>query len=550
MALTKVTYSMIDAPTVNVKDYGASGNDTNETTALQNALTAAAGQYLVFENGKTYRATDTLIATANTTIDLNGSTLKFVVTGDKKCLQLQDGVTLRNGTVELAGSSYSGSGESGAPVLVGNYGVGTGYSNVLMENLIIISNKSDGNGIVVTGDSNNVIMRNIEVPGPNNLASPILIHWGGANNPSAGTTHPHDIKVENLKCGTMSSASAVGLTVSGSYNVTIDNVVFDSTVLHAIYVFCGDYGMEYATDTNIKEHGIHNIKISNVTGVRVGYGVYIDMFKNLAPTPAKEICRNVIFENCSFRGNAPTTSTKFGARLRYTDNVTFRECVFDNFYQNVVISLSSNDNTFENCEFLNSRVQSVVNWISGETSSTPSNQNQFWNCLFKDSNQSSTASIADINFQWGDRNTIDNCRFDSPLAVNNVRLEGGADSSFDNFVTNNLIVTAPTTTCFQFGANTDYLLCLLFNGNRMLNASAIPAGGFVAGQKLLPFSLAAQSSSNRGIRKMDGDAAPSGGLWTEGDTVYFNAPISGGYIGSVCTVAGTPGTWKSFGAIA
>lgn len=550
MTLTKATYAMIDAPAVNVKDYGAAGDDTDETTALEDALTAAAGQLLVFEAGKTYRATDTLVATANTTIDLNGSTLKFVITGATKCLQLEDGVTVRNGTIELAGSAYSGSGESGAPIVVGDYGVGTGYANILIDNLTIISNKTDGNGIMVTGDSNNVIIRNVDVQGPNNLASPILVHWGGANDPTAGTTHPHNIRIENLKCGTMSLATATGLTLSGAYDVSIDNVVFDNTVLHAVYVYCGDYGLLYASDANIKVHGIHNIKINNVTGVRVGYGIYVDMFRNLAPTPAKETCRNIVFENCSFRGNAPTNSARYGTRIRYSDNITFKECVFDNFYQNAVISLSSNDNVFDNCQFLNARVQAAVNWVATETSSTPSAQNQFLNCLFKDSNQSSTASIADINLQWGGRNTIDNCRFDSPLAVNNVRVEGSTDSSYDNFVTNNLVVSAPTTSCFLFGTSSDYSLCLLFDGNRMLNASLVPGGGFAAGQKLLPFSLAPQSSSNRGVRKMVGDAAPSGGLWTEGDTVYFSAPTSGGYIGSVCTVAGTPGTWKSFGLIA
>lgn len=551
MSLTKVTYSMIDGPAVNVKDYGAVGDGTtDDTTAIQNALTAGADKIVVFENAKTYKVTDALAASANSTIDLNGSNLQFVITAAKKCFELNDGVSVRNGTIELAGSSYSGSGDSGAPILIGDYGVGTGYSNILIDNITIISNKSDGNGIMVTGDSNNIIIRNIDVQGPNNLASPILVHWGGANDPTAGTTHPHNIRIENLHCGTMSLATATGLTLSGAYDVSIDNVVFENTVLHALYVYCGDYGLLYATDANIKVHGIHNIKINNVTGVRVGYGVYVDMFRNLAPTPAKETCRNIVFENCSFRGNAPTNDARYGARIRYSDNITFKECVFDNFYQNAVISLSSGDNIFENCQFLNSRVQAAVNWVNGETSSTPNAQNQFLGCLFKDSNQSSTASIADVNFQWGGRNTVDNCRFDSPLAVNNVRIEGSTNSSYDNFVTNNLIVTAPTTACFQFGSATDYNLCLLFNGNRMLNASLVPSGGLAAGQKLLPFALAPQSSTNRGVLKMAGDAAPSAGTWSVGDTVYFSAPASGNYIGSVCTTAGTPGTWKNFGAIA
>jgi hypothetical protein len=46
------------------------------------------------------------------------------------------------------------------------------------------------------------------------------------------------------------------------------------------------------------------------------------------------------------------------------------------------------------------------------------------------------------------------------------------------------------------------------------------------------------------------NAAPASNTWQVGDTVLFDTPTSGGYIGAVCTVAGTPGTWKSFGAIA
>lgn len=43
---------------------------------------------------------------------------------------------------------------------------------------------------------------------------------------------------------------------------------------------------------------------------------------------------------------------------------------------------------------------------------------------------------------------------------------------------------------------------------------------------------------------------PTTGSWNVGDRVYNTVPSSGGYIGWVCTVAGTPGTWKGFGLIA
>jgi hypothetical protein len=45
-------------------------------------------------------------------------------------------------------------------------------------------------------------------------------------------------------------------------------------------------------------------------------------------------------------------------------------------------------------------------------------------------------------------------------------------------------------------------------------------------------------------------AAPTTGDWVIGDWVKFSNPTSGGYFGAVCTVSGSPGTWKSFGLIA
>lgn len=42
---------------------------------------------------------------------------------------------------------------------------------------------------------------------------------------------------------------------------------------------------------------------------------------------------------------------------------------------------------------------------------------------------------------------------------------------------------------------------------------------------------------------------PASGTWAVGDLVWNSAPTAGGFIGWVCTAAGTPGTWKTFGAI-
>ena len=44
-------------------------------------------------------------------------------------------------------------------------------------------------------------------------------------------------------------------------------------------------------------------------------------------------------------------------------------------------------------------------------------------------------------------------------------------------------------------------------------------------------------------------AAPTTGNWVVGDIAYNTAPAAGGFLGWVCTTAGAPGTWKTFGAI-
>lgn len=51
-----------------------------------------------------------------------------------------------------------------------------------------------------------------------------------------------------------------------------------------------------------------------------------------------------------------------------------------------------------------------------------------------------------------------------------------------------------------------------------------------------------------GARNM-ASAAPAAGTWKLGDIVWNSEPAATEYVGWVCVSAGTPGTWKGFGAI-
>lgn len=46
-----------------------------------------------------------------------------------------------------------------------------------------------------------------------------------------------------------------------------------------------------------------------------------------------------------------------------------------------------------------------------------------------------------------------------------------------------------------------------------------------------------------------GTTCPSSGTHTQGEVQLFAAPTAGGFVGCVCTSGGTPGTWKTFGAV-
>lgn len=53
----------------------------------------------------------------------------------------------------------------------------------------------------------------------------------------------------------------------------------------------------------------------------------------------------------------------------------------------------------------------------------------------------------------------------------------------------------------------------------------------------------------RGLVNDYAAAAPSTGTWQRGDKLLSTAPAASGFEGFVCVTAGTPGTWKTYGAI-
>lgn len=109
---------------------------------------------------------------------------------------------------------------------------------------------------------------------------------------------------------------------------------------------------------------------------------------------------------------------------------------------------------------------------------------------------------------------------------------------------------------FQFDATEDawflqYATSAAFTPIAYLNsaASLYTLKGFTGPVFRNGYAVRKSGGINTSLVRMLESAAPTTGTWRVGDIVYNDTPTAGGFIGWVCTTAGTPGTWKTFGAI-
>ena len=121
-----------------------------------------------------------------------------------------------------------------------------------------------------------------------------------------------------------------------------------------------------------------------------------------------------------------------------------------------------------------------------------------------------------------------------------------SDPSDDLVVTNNI--------CRSVTRGLDLLSCdaknVTFTDNQLPDIT-VAASALMGTTKVLSALINVRNAVNglAGGIIGSGTAAPTGKTWRQGDVVLNSAPASAGYVGWVCTVAGAPGTWKTFGLI-
>jgi hypothetical protein len=168
--------------------------------------------------------------------------------------------------------------------------------------------------------------------------------------------------------------------------------------------------------------------------------------------------------------------------------------------------------------------------------------------------------VQDSKKAFIDRNTVDST---NAYAIH-VRTNYASPVTLDLLSFTNNKITRPCNTSSSSGAiyylstNLSTKLLDVSNTSVLANGTLTPTYSmFFAGAgtndllNINNFSYSLAGYPNFvGTRIIGGyklNAAPTSGTWQVNDIVYNATPTVGGHIGFVCTVAGTPGTWISFG---
>jgi hypothetical protein len=536
MSLTKVTFSMIDGPVVNVKDYGAIGDGTtDDAVAVQAATTAAAGGIVLFEAGLTYLLEDEILVPENTTIELNGAQIDFDVVGSVYCFKMDNNSTIRNGTVRQINTTDEPgvNGSFRCPVTVGSFNAGfvdQGKRNVKIDGLVVYQFRPTGQCISIYSNSTNVIIQNCAIYDGSGSKNGIACHWSlDTGTPADGTQHPSGVLVQNCTFADLD----VGVYLSAAYQVSIENCKFLDCG-KGVEAYRGDYSEVYAPAA-VQPFVNREIRVTNSQMRGCATGIEIDGIEGL--TAAQSIM-SVDVIGCRMYGPTSGTANDRGFYIRGTSRGSIRDCIVSEFDGYGIDFVGPSENyVIDNCTINGNELAGIYSRDTDLiTDVNISNCRIYGNAASSGLATKPGIRIGSLCQNW----EVKNCAFGTSVSesqATSVAIEPAAQYiSLVNNHTYGVVDYAYRVTGATSFATTSTLQ-LNFVGNTADPGIVVYDGSPCA------------TVVGPGLRQMWFNAAPSVGTWLVGDIVWNTSASAGGFVGWVCTTAGTPGTWKTFGAI-
>lgn len=518
--------------------FGAVGDDVaNDTAAWQGALKFAAGKTLCGEQGKTYNLTAELEMLDGCTLALRKSRMNFRVAGSVRCLVPGNSCDVFNGTIKNFGTTAGIAGDFQCPISIGKFTANVSVANVRVLNMTIESDWTEGNGIIITAASNNILVENIKFP-DSPMFCPVLAHWGGT---SAGTGHPYDVIIRNITCGNINPAGYL-VSLAAAYNVLVENVK-GGTCLYGFHNYAGDYTNMYAS-ASVKPLVGKSVIARNIvaTDVREA-GIWVDgqSYNPALTTPtATPVEMDGIIEKCRFYGTGAIAQTpepvaQWGAKIANCRDLEIRNNHFEWFQYGIVPAGPTErvyvvGNLIRACSsngiVASFSSSSPLDWVVERNTIQGTNRNGYTT----DAGAAILVGNARNAKILGNRIGFEN----SDFAYFGIRVTTAAISPVlqDNWVQK----TAVGGAAYSIGTLTSYGINASGRNNRAAAGVTLWGGTTLLNDNGLGF--------REGIA-VEG-AAPSAGAWNVGDRLWAPVPTST-IVGYVCTAAGSPGTWRAFG---
>lgn len=579
-------------PFVDVRSYGAKGDGlTNDTVAIQAALTAAGGTKPVMIADGNF-VVSTLVPLSNTMIFGNAIITHAQTEATSTCnifdLTNKTGVVIDGLTLD--GVGYDRTRASGtSPALI----TGDTVTDVIITGVTL------KNGLTTAIEMSRV--SRLLVSGCRVL-----------NTPEHGiyiSTNSNGVKVVNCEfrnIGTQDGLTTPQPCIRGRLNVS--NVLVsgcsymdDPELLLPVDAVSLTRFAEFSDQGSgsIASEPCHNIAITNNTGSGLTEGVFVS-------NPFTEVNATNTIVNLIMTGNnftAKTSGSTYGVVLGKVTGVKVSDNFLSGFnygiYAGGYSDLHITGNTIEGPDSHADSVDGISlrhTVYNGTTAGMPSRNakvesNNVWGykryplfmqhvasqVIISKNNLYSTLNRA-LQIELLDGVTSADATGSATYWITENRLQTGSSTAqvsyinnapnidvrvlFKNNVVINMPGTASTFSVFNGSESYDISGNLWSGGSQPFSVSP-EANAYVTNNTGV-FSMASLATTTTpgsgtvvlgpnnlpGGKQMYGlSAAPTVGTWAVGDKVFFVVPTTGGKIGSVCTVAGTPGTWKSFGAI-
>lgn len=396
-----------------------------------------------------------------------------------------------------------------------------------------------------------------------------------------------------------------GIGIEACYNVTCTGVSAKYCCTDGIYIssLSGAPGSKISKNVNFTRCQSTNNARQGMSIVQMRRGTFTECtfsnigashtgtFGGFSPSAGVDIEPNVnnledktgdiTFVNCSFANSdgydficSNATSTPypinfFGCYFGTTDASAAPAIIPASKYVKFYACFFENESVYPNFSF---------------SASTNDAHVELYGCLFRNNNPDYSV----ILYSPGVANpqtklVVDNCSFyfDAPTPRTTYRIyvqdaNGGANSFFTNneifisaaehagatfdvaFLIQNVLRSTGNTwktdlTTAGKVFTVSYNSAVSINDYYANNTYISPTTGAWPSQIYSPttqqFGVLQDASSQITQRYGSADPALGTGTWARGDIVYDTTPTSGSHIGWVCTVAGTPGTWRTFGLI-